>query len=131
MIIRSADSQGLLLHTPPPMLSGIPTPTHTISYAVQNYQTLERFLESLYLLAAVPVSFYMIISLSFFSNYHVVFVFLRLLFFLVHTYWLYLSASISLSLPFFLAFTWHSLTLRRHPRNPRRPPRNRRNPPLP
>ena len=48
MVIRSADSQGLLLHTPPPMLSGIPTPTHTISYAVQNYQTLEQFLESLY-----------------------------------------------------------------------------------
>ena len=48
MIIRSADSQGLLLHTPKPMLSGIPTPTHTTSYAVQNYQTLEQFLESLY-----------------------------------------------------------------------------------
>ena len=48
MIIRSADSQGLLLHTLPPMLSGIPMPTHTISYAVQNYQTLEQFLESLY-----------------------------------------------------------------------------------
>ena len=49
MIIRSADSQGLLLHTPPPMISGIPMPTHTISYAVQNYQTLEQFLESLYI----------------------------------------------------------------------------------
>ena len=48
MIIRSADSQGLLLHTPKPMLSGIPTPAHTISYAVQNHQTLEQFLESLY-----------------------------------------------------------------------------------
>ena len=51
MIIRSADSQGLLLHTPPPMLSGILMPTHTISYAVQNYQTLEQFLESLYRIA--------------------------------------------------------------------------------
>ena len=51
MIIRSADSQVLLLHTPPPMLSGIPMPTHTISYAIQNYQTLEQFLESLYALA--------------------------------------------------------------------------------
>ena len=48
MIIGSADSQGLLRHTPPPILSGILTPTHTISYAVQNYQTLEWFLESLY-----------------------------------------------------------------------------------
>ena len=50
MIIRSADSQGLLLHTLPPMLSGIPTPTHTTSYVVQNYQTLEQFLESLYIM---------------------------------------------------------------------------------
>ena len=50
MIIRSTDIQGLIIHTPPPMLSGIPMPTHTISYAVQNYQTLEWFLESLYLL---------------------------------------------------------------------------------
>ena len=58
-----------------------------------------------YLLAAVPISTCMIISLPFFSTYHVVFVFLRLLLFLVHTYWLYLSASISFSLPFFLAFT--------------------------
>ena len=48
MIITSADSQGLLLHMPPPMLSGIPMSTHTISYAIQNYQTLEQFLESLY-----------------------------------------------------------------------------------
>ena len=48
MVIRSSDSQGLLLHMPPPMLSGILAPTHTISYAVQNYQTLEQFLESLY-----------------------------------------------------------------------------------
>ena len=30
------------------MLSGIPTPTCTILYALQNYQTLEWFLESLY-----------------------------------------------------------------------------------
>ena len=49
MVIRSSDSQGLLLHMPPPMLSGILTPTHTISYVVQNYQTLEQFLESLYI----------------------------------------------------------------------------------
>ena len=58
-----------------------------------------------YLLAAVPVSSCscMIISLSIFPNYHVIFVFLRILLFLIHTYWLYLSASISLSLPFFLA----------------------------
>ena len=57
MIIRSADSQGLLLHTPPPMLSGIPTPTYTISYAVQNYQTLERFLELLYFKAKFNLFF--------------------------------------------------------------------------
>ena len=68
-----------------------------------------------YLLAAVPIPSCMIISLSIFPTYHVVFVFLHILLFLIHTYWLYLSASITLSLPFFLAFTWNSLTLRRHP----------------
>ena len=73
----------------------------------------------------------MIISLSFFSTYHVVSVFLCILLFLIHTYWLYLSASISLSLSFFLAFTWNSLALHCHPQNPHRPPCNRRDPPLP
>ena len=60
----------------------------------------------------------MIISLSIFLTYHVIFVFLHILLFLIHTYWLYLSTSISLSLPFFLAFTWNSLALCCHPRNP-------------
>ena len=49
MILRYADSQGLLCHTPQPILSAIPMTTCTILYALQNYQTLERFLESLYL----------------------------------------------------------------------------------
>ena len=84
-----------------------------------------------YLLAAVPISSYMIISLSIFPTYHVIFVFLRILLFLIHTYWLYLSALITLSLPFFLAFTWNSLALHRHPQNPHHPPRNRRDSPLP
>jgi hypothetical protein len=33
----------------PPTLSAIPTPQNSIPYAVQNYQTLECFLSSLYL----------------------------------------------------------------------------------
>ena len=41
MIPMSADSRGLLPHTPPPMVSVIPTPTHTILYALQNCQTLD------------------------------------------------------------------------------------------
>ena len=47
-----------------------------------------------YLLAAVPISSCMIISLTIFPTYHVVFVFLHILLFLIYTYWLYLSALI-------------------------------------
>ena len=68
-----------------------------------------------YLLAAVPVFSFMIISLLIFPPYYVVFVFFRLLLFFVYTYWLYLSASIALSLPFFLVHTWNTLSLCRHP----------------
>ena len=53
----------------------------------------------------------MIISLSLFPPYYVVFVFFHLFFFFVYTYWLYLSTSIALSLPFFLACTWNMMQL--------------------
>ena len=75
-----------------------------------------------YLLAAVPVSSFMIISLSLFPLYYFIFVFFHVLFFFVHTYWLYLSTSITFSLPFFLAHTWNSLTLHHHPQNSHHPP---------
>ena len=53
----------------------------------------------------------MIISLTLFPPYYVVFVFLCIFFFFVHTFRLYLSASIMFSLPFFLAHTWNLLIL--------------------
>ena len=71
-----------------------------------------------YLLAAVPVSSCMMISFSIVPTYNVIFVFLHILLLLVYTYWLYLSTSIVLSLPFFLAFTWNSLALCCHPQTP-------------
>ena len=84
-----------------------------------------------YLLAVVPVISFMIISLSLFPSYYVVFVFLCVLFFLVHTYWIYLSTPITFCLPFFLAHTWNLLALCHHPRNPRCPPCHRGDPSLP
>ena len=77
MIIGSADSQGLLLHTPPPMLSGILMPTHTISYAVQNHQTLEQFLESLYICFLneyfpPKTTTYCLILWSNYSSFHII-----------------------------------------------------------
>ena len=48
MILRSADRQECVPHMHPPILSLIPMPTHPIACALQNYQTLEQFLKSLY-----------------------------------------------------------------------------------
>ena len=84
-----------------------------------------------YLLAAVPVFSFMIISLSHLPPYYVIFVFFHIFFFFVLIFWLYLSALIVFSLPFFLAHTWNSLSLCCHPQNTHHPPCHRGKPPLP
>ena len=83
-----------------------------------------------YLLAAAPVSSFMIIYLSLFPPYYVVSVFVRIFFFFIHTYWLYLFTLISFSLPFFFAHTWNSLALCCHPQNTHPPPCHQRDPPF-